>query len=179
MRSGCADDAARVGELGENGRVSDAPSSPEPAQPEQDPSVPSPAAPEASVVRRDEDADAPHPKVAHMDVDPEAPEPAEHLETDRTNDSVSVRRAPRYPAFIGAGVVLGAVIALVLTFAYPENGEFDRGQVFGFILLWCAAFGAALGAVVALIVDRRLARRRGSAVAEHESTHYVDGDSPS
>ncbi|GGI46227.1 hypothetical protein BCL57_001341 [Agromyces flavus] len=158
--------------------MSDVPRSPEPIEPEQEPSEPSTAAPEASVARRDDDADAPHPKVARMDVDPDAPD-AEHLETERTNDSVSVRRAPRYPAFIVAGIVLGAVLALVLTFAYPENGEFDRGQVFGFIVLWCAAFGAALGGVVALIVDRRLAKRRGSAVAEHESTHFVDGDSPS
>ncbi|MFE5670742.1 hypothetical protein ACFQ58_03935 [Agromyces sp. NPDC056523] len=156
--------------------MTDAPKSPEPTEPEQEPSEPSPAAPDASVARLDEDADAPHPKVARMDVDPDAPDVGEHLETDRTSDPVSVRRAPRYPAFIGAGVVLGALLALVLTFAYPENGEFDRGQVFGFIVLWCAAFGAAVGGVIALIVDRRLARRRGSAVAEHESTHFVDDE---
>ena len=68
------------------------------------------------------------------------------------------------------------LVALVLTFAYPENGQFDRGQVFGFLLLWCGASGAALGGVVALIIDRRLSKRGGSAVAEHESTHFVEDD---
>lgn len=160
--------------------MSDAPKSPESSEPHADAAGEgSPVAPEASVERIDPVAEPPHPKVARMDVEPDAPEPAgEHLETELTSDAVTVRRAPRYPAFIGLGVVLGALIALVLTFAYPENGEFDRGQVFGFLLLWCGAFGAALGGVVALLVDRRLAKRSGSAVAEHESTHFVD-DEPS
>ena len=163
--------------------MSEAPKSPESSEPHADAAAAggegSPAAPEASVDRIDRVADTPHPKVARMDVEPDAPETvAEHLETERTSDAVTVRRAPRYPAFIGLGVVLGALVALVLTFAYPENGEFDRGQVFGFLLLWCGAFGAALGGVAALLVDRRLAKRAGSAVAEHESTHFVD-DEPS
>lgn len=164
--------------------MSDAPKSPEPTEPDADAAAgradtASPAAPEASVERLEPAAEPPHPKVAHMDVEPDATEPpGEHLETDVTSDAVTVRRAPRYPAFIGLGVVLGALVALVLTFAYPENGEFDRGQVFGFLLLWFGAFGAALGGVVALVVDRRLAKRAGSAVAEHESTHFVE-DEPS
>ena len=163
--------------------MTDAPKSPEPTEPEPEPGT-APAAPEASVrqphdgavARTEPESEASHPKVARMDIDPER---GEHLETELTSDAVSVRRAPRYPAFIIAGIVLGALVALVLTFAYPENGQFDRGQVFGFLLLWCAAFGAALGGVVALIIDRRLSKRSGSAVAEHESTHFVEDDDAS
>lgn len=159
--------------------MSDAPKSPEPSDPEQggraEPS--SPAAPEASVDRVEPSVEPPHPKVAHMDVDADA-HAGEHLETELTSDAVTVRRAPRYPAFIGLGIVLGALVALVLTFAFPESGEYDRGQVFGFLLLWCGASGAALGGVTALVIERMLARRAGAGVAEHESTHLVE-DEPS
>ena len=162
--------------------MTDAPNRPEPTDPEPAPQgePTSPAEPDASVpqardgaVDRAEAADAAHPKVERMDLDPEA---GEHLETEVTSDAVTVRRAPRYPAFILAGVALGVLVALVLTFAFPENAEFDRGQVFGFLLLWAGAIGAALGGVVALLVDRMLAKRGREAVAEHEATHYVDDD---
>lgn len=162
--------------------MTDAPNRPEPTDPESAPQgePTSPAAPEASAgqaqdgaVDRVEAADAAHPKVERMDLDPE---PGEHLETEVTSDAVTVRRAPRYPAFILAGVALGVLVALALTFAFPENAEFDRGQVFGFLLLWTGAIGAAIGGVVALLVDRMLAKRGRAAVAEHEATHYVDDD---
>jgi hypothetical protein len=155
--------------------VTDAPNRPEPT--DREPTAPgepaSSAAPEASVDRIDQ-PDPAHPKVERMEVD--ADQSGEHLETEVSSDAVTVRRAPRYPAFILAGVALGVVVALVLTFAFPENAEFDRGQVFGFLLLWAGAIGAALGGVVALVVDRMLAKRGRGAVAEHEDRHYVDDD---
>ncbi|WP_234660037.1 hypothetical protein [Agromyces marinus] len=113
---------------------------------------------------------ADRPKVERMDLDPD------RVETEVTNDVVSVRRSPRYGSFLLLGTALGVLVALVLTFAFPQNEEFDRSQVFGFLLLWCAAGGLLLGGVVALVLDRVLARRRGTAVAEHESTHYPDED---
>ncbi|MGR2752669.1 hypothetical protein [Agromyces arachidis] len=152
--------------------MTDAPERRDPHDPERDAAA-EPAVPEASVDRV-EASDDTHPKVERMDLDPEAP--GEHLETEVTSDAVTVRRAPRYPAFILAGVALGVLVALVLTFAFPENAEFDRGQVFGFLLLWSGAIGAALGGAVALLVDRSLARRGRGAVAEHEATHYVEDD---
>ncbi|WP_344372207.1 hypothetical protein [Agromyces tropicus] len=115
-----------------------------------------------------------HPKVERMEVDPDA---GERLETDVSSDAVTVRRAPRYGSFLLLGVVVGVLVALVLTFVFPENPQYDRAQVFGFLLLWCGAGGLALGGVAALVIDRVLARRRGTAVAEHESTHYPDDES--
>ena len=109
--------------------------------------------------------------------------PAEHVEpveTEVTSDTVMVRRAPRFGRFIILGAILGAIVALILTFAFdgraPENElvQFDKGQVFGFLLLICGAVGVGLGAVVALIIDRVLARRAEAGIAEHESTHHVD-----
>jgi xanthine/uracil permease len=91
--------------------------------------------------------------------------------TDVTRDQASVRRAPRYARFLGFGVILGVIVAAILTFAFPENNEFDRGQVFGFLLLVCGTAGFALGAIVALVLDRVFARRARGVSVEHESTH--------
>jgi len=96
------------------------------------------------------------------------------LETEVERDTVTVRRAPRYSRFLTLGALVGAVVALILTVSFPANDEFDRGQVFGFLLLACAAIGVALGAVVALVIDRASARRAKSVTAEHESIHPMD-----
>lgn len=106
---------------------------------------------------------------------------AEPIETEVSDDVVTVRRAPRYGRFITLGALVGALVALILTFAFsgqPAQPElepgFDRGQVFGFLLLLCGAIGATLGAVVALILDRSSAKRARSVDVVHESTHRVD-----
>ena len=85
--------------------------------------------------------------------------------------------APRYPRSSGSASSRRAGRARADA-RLPENGEFDRGQVFGFLLLWCGAFGAALGGVVALLIDACSQARGRSGVAEHESTHSVE-DEPS
>jgi hypothetical protein len=159
----------------DNGTVTDAPNRPEPTEPVDPATTAEPAGavePAASV-----DPGPPHPKVEHLGIDPDAP--GEHLETEVTSDAVTMRRAPRYGRFLTLGGALGAVVALALTMAFPENPDYDKGQVFGFLLLACGAVGVALGALIALLIDRAFARRAGSAVAEHESTHYVEGDSES
>jgi len=172
----------------DNGRVTDAPNRPEPTEPVEpadtadpadraDPADTAPASggagaavePVASV-----DPDAPHPKVEHLEIDPDAP--VEHLETEVSNDAVTVRRSPRYGRFIGLGLLVGAVVALILTVSFPDSAEYGKGQVFGFLLLACGAIFVGVGALIALLLDRALAKRAGSAVAEHESTHLVDGD---
>ncbi|WP_350348704.1 hypothetical protein ABIQ69_01880 [Agromyces sp. G08B096] len=94
--------------------------------------------------------------------------------SDVTDEAVTVRRAPRYGRFMVLGAALGVVLALILTFAFPESDEFDRGQVFGFLLLGLGAIGVAFGALVALLFDRVLAGRAGTAIAEHESSHRAD-----
>lgn len=107
-------------------------------------------------------------------------ERVEPVETEVTSDAVMVRRAPRYGRFIALGAILGAIVALILTFVFdgqaPENElmQFDKGQVFGFLLLICGAVGVAVGAAVALVIDRTLGRRSEAGIAEHESTHHVD-----
>jgi len=96
------------------------------------------------------------------------------LQMGLERDSVTVRRAPRYSRFMTLGALVGAVVALILTMSFPANDEFDRGQVFGFLLLACAAIGLALGALVALLIDRATARRAKTVTVEHETIHPVD-----
>lgn len=79
---------------------------------------------------------------------------------------VSVRRAPRYVPFMILGGVLGFVVAGIIAFALPGNPANDVNAVFGFFLIACAMGGVLLGAVAALILDRRSVRRARTAVVE-------------
>jgi hypothetical protein len=96
----------------------------------------------------------------------------EVIETDR--EEVLVRRAPRYWRFIGAGAILGVVVALILTFAFPPNESYSPGVVFGFLVLLCGVIGVAIGAVIALVLDRRSNSRAATRTVEHSSRHPLD-----
>lgn len=86
----------------------------------------------------------------------------------------TVRRVPRYGVFMGLGVVLGIIVAGILTLigSYDPSAVLDvmypPGQVFGFLLLWTVPTGLALGGVVAIVLER-LGRRHDRVVrVEHE-----------
>jgi len=83
---------------------------------------------------------------------------------------VVLRRSPRYNHFMILGAVVGAVAALILTFAFPANPTYDRGQVFGYLLLVGVAVGVGLGALVALILDRIVGRKGTSVIADWVET---------
>jgi hypothetical protein len=85
--------------------------------------------------------------------------------------TVTVRRSPRYPRFMILGAIVGVILALVFTVAFPENEKFDRAQIFGFLLLAGVAFGVALGAAVALVLDRIVSRSATTVVADRLAPH--------
>lgn len=107
-------------------------------------------------------------------------EPVEHavhrIETAR------VRRSPRYAIFCVAGAALGILAALILTFAFDGTAEasastsvtYSTSQVFGFLSLVCIPIGLAVGAVVALVLDRSLARRTREVRIDHERVERTD-----
>ena len=111
---------------------------------------------------------------------PPPEEPVARVE-DRI-ESVRVRRAPKISVFLVLGAGLGILVALILTFAFDGSGDkspntgliYSQGQVFGFLALICVAAGVVLGAVVALILDRRSSRRAREVQADHSSVH-TDG----
>jgi hypothetical protein len=98
-----------------------------------------------------------------------------------TEAAVRVQRSPRYFRFMITGAVVFAVIALILTYSFPENPTYDRGAVFGFLLAICATVGVALGALVALLIDRAATRRARTVQADRIDVRLPDSetDSPS
>ena len=67
----------------------------------------------------------------------------------------SLRRAPRFGRFILAGVLLGALLAAVATLLGPENSILGRQAAFILVFLALGTAGALIGALLALIADRR------------------------
>lgn len=100
-------------------------------------------------------------------------------ETPKTVEA-TVRHVPRYGVFMGIGVVVGVIAAIILTFtgSFEESQALDvvypAGQVFGFLLLWTAPIGLALGGLTAIVLER-VARRRDRVVrVEHETIIEAD-----
>ena len=87
----------------------------------------------------------------------------------------TVRHVPRYGVLMIIGGVLGVIAAAILTFSgsFEESAALDvvypAGQVFGFLLLWTAPVGIALGGVAGLIMER-LARRHDRVVRVDRET---------
>lgn len=107
-------------------------------------------------------------------------------------ETVRVRRAPKISVFLILGAALGALVAMILTFAFngtaeasPNTGlEYSQGQVFGFLLLVCVPVGLALAATAALILDRRSRRRTQQVAVDHAKVHVdpepgTNGQGPS
>ena len=107
--------------------------------------------------------------------EPTDPQPEEIATV--TEDAVRVHRSPRYFRFMLTGAILFAIVAVVLTFAFPENPTYDRGTVFGFLLAICVVVGVALGAVVALLLDRAATRRARTVQADRIDVRVPDGES--
>lgn len=97
-------------------------------------------------------------------------------------ESARVRRSPKFAVFLGLGAALGIVVALILTFAFDGTSEvspntavvYTSTQVFGFVALICVPIGIAIGGIVAVILDRVLARRAREVQIEHEHIRTQD-----
>jgi len=75
-----------------------------------------------------------------------------------THDVV-VRRSPRYVRFIVVGAVVAILATLVLTFVFPEQPNYSRAQVFGFVGIILVTVFVGLAAAIAVVVDRISSRR--------------------
>jgi hypothetical protein len=106
-------------------------------------------------------------------------EPVEHavhrIETAR------VRRSPRYAIFCVAGPPSASwpphphVRLRRHRRASPSTQvTYSTSQVFGFLCLVCIPIGLAVGAVVALLLDRSLARRTREVRIDHERVERTD-----
>ncbi len=99
-------------------------------------------------------------------------------------ETASVRRSPRYTVFLVGGAALGILAALVLTFGFngSENVSASTGvsysttQVFGFVCLFAVPIGVAVGGVIALVIDRALARRAREVRVDREVITVDDAE---
>ena len=65
------------------------------------------------------------------------------------------RRAPRYGSFVFTGVVVGVVLAVIVSFGRPATGQFSQNSVVGYVAAIFGLVGALVGAVAAVLLDRR------------------------
>jgi hypothetical protein len=89
--------------------------------------------------------------------------------------AVRVRRAPRYGRFIGGTIGLFVVVSFFSAYiAAPVGGDYTRSQVFGYLVLVSIALGLPVGSLVALALDRLLARSARTVVAEQTGVHEAE-----
>jgi hypothetical protein len=88
-------------------------------------------------------------------VSDETPEPAAESEAATGARYGRVRRAPRYGSFVVTGVIIGVVIAVILSFSRPTTGQFSSNSVVGYVAAIFGLLGALIGAALAVILDRR------------------------
>jgi NhaP-type Na+/H+ or K+/H+ antiporter len=89
--------------------------------------------------------------------------------SNQTTDEVTVRRAPKIPAFIFAGAALGAIATLVVTSLFPVDPAVGFGALFAYFALYGITGGVVLGALVGIIIDRVSSRRAKKVTVETET----------
>jgi hypothetical protein len=85
-----------------------------------------------------------------------------------TTDEVTIRRAPKIPAFLLVGGVVGLIVTLILTSLFPADPSVGFGALFAYFSLFGVTGGVLLGAVLAIILDRVSARRSKTVSVERE-----------
>lgn len=70
-----------------------------------------------------------------------------------------VRRAPRYEAFLGAGVVVGVLVGIVSGLTGDADPGTGRARLVAYLAVGCAMIGAMAGGLLAVLIER-IGRRR-------------------
>jgi hypothetical protein len=94
--------------------------------------------------------------------DPTAPDLTDPDPTalDLIATPAALRRAPKYWAFIRAGILLGAIVGAVAATLTPRAADEPRAAVIWLTALSLAALGALLGGAFAVLADRRSRPKR-------------------
>jgi hypothetical protein len=94
--------------------------------------------------------------------------------TDDKPSDVRIRRAPKIPTFLILGGGLGAIVSFILTALFPVDPAVGFGALFGYFALYGVTGGVLLGAIVAIVLDRRSLKRVSTAQVVVESTVRPD-----
>uniref|UniRef100_A0A942Y9J5 Potassium transporter Trk n=1 Tax=Neobacillus citreus TaxID=2833578 RepID=A0A942Y9J5_9BACI len=103
---------------------------------------------------------------------PDGPEERPAPNAVSTSDEVTIRRAPKFGVFIVGGALLGFLATLVVVSLTMNLDRGDQqetqsfGSLVGYFSLWGVTIGAAVGAVVAVVLDRVFQRRAARLTAE-------------
>lgn len=105
----------------------------------------------------------PQPDPASEQSQPErSPEPA--LE----RAEVTVRRAPKFGAFLVVGALIGFLATLIVTSLYPADPTVGFSALLGYFSLFGVTFGVVAGAIIGIVLDRRSQRRARVVEAERQ-----------
>ncbi len=77
-----------------------------------------------------------------------------------------IRRGPKVIRFVAVGAGLGAIAAFIDVQVTPKDANYSTAQALGFIALVLVPIGAALGAALAVLLDRISIRRSRIVTAE-------------
>ena len=91
-------------------------------------------------------------------------------------EDVQVRRSPKYGTFMALGAGLGVVIGVVLAVTQPAMAEYSIEQIIGYLALMLGAVGLAVGAAVALLLDRILSKSAHTVSAQRTVVESSDSD---
>jgi hypothetical protein len=79
---------------------------------------------------------------------------------------VTIRRAPRVARFLILGGAFGAIGTLIATSQFEADPAVGYPALFGYFALYGIPAGVAVGALVALIIDRISIKRAKTVTAE-------------
>ena len=113
-----------------------------------------------------EAAEAAHSAAAHSGVRDNERVSNEIPEPESGTEQVTVRRAPKIQAFLIVGGGIGAIVTLILTSLFPVDPLVGFGPLFAYFSLFGVTGGVLIGAILALIVDRRSKKRTRTGEAE-------------
>ncbi len=87
---------------------------------------------------------------------------------DDVTGEARIRRAPRIGRFLFLGAAVGVIGTLILTSLYPADPNIGFPALFGYFALYGVPIGVALGAMLALVLDRLSVRRTRTVTVERE-----------
>lgn len=91
-----------------------------------------------------------------------------------SSSEVKIRRAPKFGVFLVLGALVGFLVTLILTSQFPADPAVGFIASFAYFCLYGIPAGAALGALVAMVLDVISTRRARTVTVERDDV--TDGD---